>query len=579
MSNNSIVPASTAIQTFRDSGYKNTASALAELIDNSIEAEAKEIQMLTFENEVMGKKRAQTRITEIMIYDDGIGMPSDVLSICLQFGNGTRLKSRKGIGRFGIGLPNASVSQCKRVEIYSWRDGKCFWTYLDVDEIKDTGQQTVNDVLEKPLPKDRLKHIEGTVKDSGTLIIWQHCDRLDIAKATTLFKRMEAELCRVYRHFLDEDDEYGIQRNVKLINCGRDRKVIELKANDPLYLMTPSSTPGYETEPSNEMFGDVVTIDVPFGPRGETAPVEVRFSIALPEVQLKGGNSDVGQHYRHNTGISFVRAAREIDFGDFGYFNKQEERQRWWGCEVRFEPDLDEVFGVTNNKQSVRGVNYLDLKEFKEDHPEDWEDMIEDDPKLYVRRELSKIISNNVAKLSSTIKSRGAGTRKGAHGQGQLDKAALIANEELSKSRAATKSAKEGALKDDEQKTDEWTQRLLESNTSLDSEAAEEVAKEKLGLVVEKSFGDWPGDDFFSVETVGSTCTLVINRKHPFFKEMYEPFLKMEDHRYVDALDLTLMAYARTQDELYDRIDDLESINSAWGGHVKSFLRKLGKDA
>ena len=56
------------------------------------------------------------------------------LKTSLQFGNGTKLKSRKGIGRFGIGLPNASISQCRHVEVYSWQNSKCLQTYLDIDE-------------------------------------------------------------------------------------------------------------------------------------------------------------------------------------------------------------------------------------------------------------------------------------------------------------------------------------------------------------------------------------------------------------------------------------------------------------
>jgi len=87
----SIIPAGTAIDTFRDSGYKNTASAISELIDNSIEAGAKDIQILTYERQVAVKQRMVYQIQDVAIYDDGIGMPEDVLSICLQFGNGTRL--------------------------------------------------------------------------------------------------------------------------------------------------------------------------------------------------------------------------------------------------------------------------------------------------------------------------------------------------------------------------------------------------------------------------------------------------------------------------------------------------------
>ena len=60
---------------------------------------------------------------------------------------------------------------------------------------------------------------------------------------------------------------------------------------------------------------------------------------------------------------------------------------------------------------------------------------------------------------------------------------------------------------------------------------------------------------------------------------MYEPLLEAEEHKYIDALDLLLMSYARTQDELYEMADELEEINNVWGGHLKKFLKKLSSDA
>ncbi len=579
MTNNAIIPASTAIETFRDSGYKSTASALAELIDNSIEAEADNIQILTFEDEVQSRHRMLTKITEIMVYDDGMGMTEEVLNICLQFGNGTRLASRDGIGRFGIGLPNASVSQCKRVEVYSWRDGHCYFTYLDVDEVKRESQHNVNAVEKVDIPRKLLEKVDGHVKDSGTIILWKNCDRLDISRARTLFKRIEKELCRSYRHFLDHDDSYGRRRKIKLINTSDD-KTIELRPNDPLYLMTPSTTPSFEDEASNALHGDIIRLDIPYDDDGNTSEVELRFSVALPNTQKLGGGSPTGQHYRHNTGISFVRAGREIDFGTFGYFNRQDERHRWWGCEIRFKPNLDEIFGVTNNKQAVRGIQYLDLKEFKDDHPDDWDDMLKDDSKLFLRKEFSRIISQNLKTLDDVIKSRGRGSRGDtSEDRAQTSKASKIANKELETSNVKTHSGSVGGTKTNKQKLDEWSQTLIAGDETLTPEQATGVAEEKIDLKVDKTFSSWPGTQFFSVEVTGSTCNLVINRQHPFYTELYEPLVEQDEHKYLDALDLLLMAYARTQDELYHRIDEIEEINSTWGNHVRIFLQKLNSEA
>src|SRR5439155_19936139 len=54
-------------------------------------------------------------------------------------------------------------------------------------------------------------------------------------------------------------------------------------------------------------------------------------------------------------GVSIVRAGREIDYGWFFMGQKRRENyDDWWRCEVRFEPALDELFGVTHTKQVIQ---------------------------------------------------------------------------------------------------------------------------------------------------------------------------------------------------------------------------------
>lgn len=578
--NNQIIPAKTAIETFRDAGYKNTASALAELIDNSIEAEGDDIQVLTFENQVAVKQRLSSQIQELAVYDNGCGMSPEVLSICLQFGNGTRLASRKGMGRFGIGLPNASISQARRIDVYSWIERVCHHTYMDIDEIQKLDQQHVNSVERNDLPKKYSDKIEGGIKDSGTLVVWSKCDRLDMARSRTLYKILNQDLCRIYRHFLDDDNTYGKQVSIRLITTGNDREIFSLYANDPLYLMTPNNLPGYENCITNIPHGDVITFPVEYDHEGSKAEVQIRFSIALPETQALGGNSAVGKHYRKSTGISFVRAAREIDFNNFGFFNEQDERERWWGCEIRFEPILDELFGVTNNKQSVRGVHYIDYSEFRKEHPEDYEEILKNDLKIKLRIGLSRIFSQNHRQLMDIIKSRGAGKQGGTPKEkAATDKSTIIANKELFDKTIPTRSKEEGEHKSQEEKIMEWKERLLSADTSLNEKDADEVAPEKINLIIEKDFKEWPGAQFISVETTGSTCVLVINRKHPFFTDLYEPLLESGDDKHIEALDLTLMAYARMEDELYSRVDDLDEIRDIWGRYLKNFLISLKREA
>jgi hypothetical protein len=573
-----IIPAHTAITTFRDAGYRNTAAAISELIDNSIEAEASDIEILVFQELVAHSQRTMPTVTKIGVYDNGCGMPPEVLAICLQFGNGTRLTSRKGIGRFGIGLPQASVSQCKRVEVFSWQNDICYKTYLDIDEIVNEKRQNVSPIEECAMPEHILRESVSSRKASGTLIVWSQCDRLDFARAKTLYNRMSNQLCRTYRHHLDSDNQYGRQCKISMVVAGPDRDIFPLSANDPLYLLTPNNLPGHSNEATNEQYGEVTEIPIEYEKDDQTlvSIVEMRFSIAKPATQELGGGSELGAHYRDNTGISFMRAGREIDFGTFGYFNPREERQRWWGCEIRFSPDLDELFGVTNNKQAVREVDYLDLEKFKEDHPEDWDEELEASNKLKLRVELSRNFTRFHKRAMNTIRSRMKGSRGGdASDKAKPDRSTNIANEILQGSDTPTGSLIEGQEKPQTQREQEWITRLLASESNLTLEQATDIAPLKTPLKIEKDFKGWPGAQFFTVEVTGSTAVLVINQHHPFYSEVYERLLESEDPNAVDALDLLLYGYARMQDERYSQAELLDGMNEDWGRHVKSFLVEL----
>ena len=340
-----IIPAHTALETFRDSGYKHTASAIAELIDNSIEAKANHVKILAFEKEDYSGQRKRSVVNKIAVYDDGEGMGYDTLALSLQFGVGTRMHSRKGMGRFGIGLPNASVSQCRRVTVYSWQNGVCRRVYLDIDEVKDTKVQNSIPPEEVEIPQNLTNYL-GEISISGTLVVWEKCDRLDLKKGETLYKHMSKDLCRIYRHFLDDDDQYGKKVSINYSIVKEDSLIMsvdfskDLSANDPLFLLTPNINEGYEEEATSVSQGKE-DIEIPYNDKGDTSKIEIRYSIAKPHIQAEGGNSSIGKAYRDNNKISFVRACREIDFDVFNFFNEQQETQRWWGCEVRFDP----IFG------------------------------------------------------------------------------------------------------------------------------------------------------------------------------------------------------------------------------------------
>jgi hypothetical protein len=96
------------------------------------------VEVLCVDRLELVNERQRRRIDQIAVYDNASGMDAVTLRDALQFGNGTHLdRSRQeGIGKFGMGLPNASISQCKRIDVYTWQKGKVLHTHLDVDQIE-----------------------------------------------------------------------------------------------------------------------------------------------------------------------------------------------------------------------------------------------------------------------------------------------------------------------------------------------------------------------------------------------------------------------------------------------------------
>ena len=361
-----IIPPSLAIRAMQDSGYKNTAYALAELIDNSVQAEASSVEVLCMEETRLIQNRTRRRLREIAVIDNGTGMEPMILQMALQFGNGTRLDDRSGIGRFGMGLPNSSISQCRRVDVWTWQSGpdNAIHAYLDVDEVEDGTLTSIQFPVPQSLP-DEWRNRASVLDTTGTLVVWSKLQdhRITWRGARATLAHTETIIGRMYRHFINAG-----RLNIALCALhdeGQTRHYA--RVNDPLYLMRSSSTPApFDKEPMFQSWGEqdeVFTIQ-----RGEDKyDVIVRMSWAKPETVPETGdrgNESYGKHASNNVGVSIVRAGRELDL-DSGWTNSYDPVERWWGVEVSFPPALDEIFGVTNSKQSATvfsGLSQFDWK-------------------------------------------------------------------------------------------------------------------------------------------------------------------------------------------------------------------------
>ncbi len=176
----SIIAVDKFIQATRDSGYKGTESAVAELVDNSLQAGARRVAIDIVED-------GDQYPVRVSVLDDGCGMDRAILRQSLRFGGSSRFNDRTGLGRYGMGLPNSSLSQSRRVEVLSWhRPGGALSCYLDVDEIASGAMTEVPDPRARTLPAWARQLDSAT----GTLVIWNRCDRLDHRRTATIARKL-----------------------------------------------------------------------------------------------------------------------------------------------------------------------------------------------------------------------------------------------------------------------------------------------------------------------------------------------------------------------------------------------------
>ena len=352
---------SMTVQAMRDSRYRHPALAVAELIDNSIDARSSQVDVLIREHQVRLNQRTRWRVAQLAVIDNGHGMSADTLVQALRFGGRQASQSVQQIGKYGMGLPTASVSQCKRLDVWTWDKSidQCCHSYIDIEKIEGGTQQEVPEPDSSPIPQQWLNMVSPDTlnRGHGTLVVWSEPDRI-VAQSRTIFEQVEEQIGRIYRKYI-YDGELKIR--MASFRQGESEPQIDrdVRPNDPLYLMEDSSTPEpWDAAPMFQPYAKKgFTLDV----NGREESVEVVYSIvkqeALGERQgVLPGNREYGRHARKNMGISVVREDREILLEHFFITEGgggSLPQNRWWGCEVRFGSGCDDLFGVDHNKQMV----------------------------------------------------------------------------------------------------------------------------------------------------------------------------------------------------------------------------------
>lgn len=312
-----LLVSSNFIRAVRESGYVSLATALAELIDNSIQAKATEVA-IRIVRPAAGNPR-------IEVEDNGIGMDAAELATCLRFGGSSRFGERGSFGRFGVGLPAASLSQTRHVSVTAWRDSTARVVSLDVDAIASGEEVNLRPERTDPGPSP-----------SGCRVVWSDCDRIEYQRLAWLERSLHRELGRMYRRFLAGAVTISVNG-------------VAVLPVDPMLLTTVIN------DASASVAFEPLRYDIETG-GGESAEVTVRFSV-LP-VQHWHGLDNVTKRrigIVGHGGVSILRAGREIANGWHLMGAKRKENyDDWWRCEIEFDPRLDEHFGITINKQGIR---------------------------------------------------------------------------------------------------------------------------------------------------------------------------------------------------------------------------------
>ncbi len=143
-------------------GYE-FSQAIADIVDNSIEAKATRIAIdLEFDGDD----------SWVRIADNVRGMKPEELRNAMRYGS-EREYEEEALGKFGLGLKTASMSQCQKLSVASrWnRDRADIAAYCwDLDHIERTDKWEI-----LPLDRNGLgPAVLHPLKDStGTVVLWQ----------------------------------------------------------------------------------------------------------------------------------------------------------------------------------------------------------------------------------------------------------------------------------------------------------------------------------------------------------------------------------------------------------------------
>ncbi|WP_375512638.1 ATP-binding protein [uncultured Nostoc sp.] len=572
-----------ALESMRDSGF-DLATAGGEVIDNSIEAKAQFIRIRTVEgtvaNEVTMTAKSKTKFSKaikaIAFADDGIGIPYDTLPHVLTLGFSTRYNQRDGLGRFGVGMKLAAISQARRIDIYTQPLGsnQIFHAYLDLDLVASGEQVYIQgDIVDAYPPEynDLMQHPKkGTAFESGTLVIWSKVDRLteggkygsSLDERRTGFIKL---IARAYRKFIDQGlyieinqsritlhDPLFLLENPRVTqNFGRDLRAEIIQQTKPGEI----SIDGHEVQVTVTLYPEEFRKKRGLGGRGSRDEKEKFEDLNIPDNQGR---------------VSLLRNGREIYYEIIPRLftgGVDQDIDRFIGVEVSFPATLDEYLQVRHVKRGAEPVSKLreKLREF------------------LVRpvNEGRKRI-RNVWDSTETVERNASDAHDSAHAAvKQAEQTSPQGKGGMSISLETATQIVNDLLAD------------IKVNPDTDPEKAEEVKQKIQNLPITIFDGEWSGKELFEITHLNGKAIIKYNYRHPFFREIYVPIkdLAGQDPKEISAedairlarkvevaIDVLFMAYAKAENMHSDPDSIYDDLRSYWGLHANSYTREALRD-
>jgi hypothetical protein len=554
---------SNALDSLRHSDF-DSLSAYGEVIDNSLQAEAKRISIQMFK---APPKNGYEQIEYLAFADDGIGMPKDVLHACLKLGWSSRYNDRTGIGRFGVGMVLGAIHEVKKIEVYSKeKGGQWRYTYIDLDEIEAKKLDEIPEPVTAEIPKKFLHLISD---DRGTLVLWSKYDKQ---------KKSAPLLAKDATHWIGRTFRYFIWDGVQITLDGQ-----EVKAHDPLYTRTEKTN--FPSDPKGKQFESVkfhwnVPSDDKHPKASESSEIEIKMSI-LPEEFRKrqgaGGSAAATQRFiDENEGISILRNRREVFYGILPHWSSVrsgdsksktwsfEEKDRFWGCEVLFNAELDSEFSVKNIKRGAEPSPAL---------------------KALIKKQITPTRKTVLDEVDRVWKDSIDAEKAAANPAGTLHAGA---------EKVATKTVVPGSRFNSSISAMDAAKEIVEKvlhDKSADEKASAVALFQSQPFTIKDS--RWGGLTFWEIHHAGGNALISYNKNHEFFSQYYSLVEALETgtlepttiaNQLRVLIDLLLISAAKSQalnDENADvgTVGDfIDQFNNEWGMMLANYVKSWRKE-